>query len=203
LLEPAFIQLSSSPANLELKMSFSTAVPHSTAPRSNSATGISTESEFNPEWSPDLDPDDLRELQAAEQDPSKIVAKVPKESARLGYYSTLCLISNRMIGRSGSSQTKTGLLTVGLQIGSGIFTSASIVFLNTQSIGLSLILWVIGAIFALSVVIVFIELGLTIPRWPFGPNGEKMSTPRSGDALNYVCVHDKHTPDSKSNHDLF
>jgi hypothetical protein len=30
------------------------------------------------------------------------------------------------------------------------------------------------------------EFGLTIPRWPFGANGEKVSTPRSGDNLNYV-----------------
>jgi hypothetical protein len=152
--------------------------------------GIGTESEFGLQWSPDLDPDDLRELQAAQQDLSKIVAKLPKESARLGYYSTLCLISNRMIGKSGSSQTKTGLLTGGVRIGTGVFNSASIVFPNTQSIGLSLILWVCGAIFALAGVIVYIELGLTIPRWPFGPNGEKISTPRNGDALNYVCVHD-------------
>ncbi|OCK76766.1 hypothetical protein K432DRAFT_305642 [Lepidopterella palustris CBS 459.81] len=128
--------------------------------------GIGTESESDPEWSPDLDPDDLRELQAAQQDPSKIVAKLPKESARLGYYSTLCLIFNRLIGI-------------------GVFNSASVVFPNTQSVGLSLILWVCGAIFALAGVIVYIELGLTIPRWPFGPNGEKISTPRSGDALNY------------------
>ncbi len=64
---------------------------------------IGTESEFNPEWSPDLDPDDLRELQEAEQDPSKIIAKLPRESARLGYYSTVCLLFNRMIGRSQSS----------------------------------------------------------------------------------------------------
>ena len=64
---------------------------------------VGTKSGFDTEWSPDLDPDDLRDLQAAQQDPSKIIAKLPKESSRLGYYSTLCLISNRLIGRSVSS----------------------------------------------------------------------------------------------------
>jgi hypothetical protein len=49
---------------------------------------------------------------------------------------------------------------------------------------------VIGGIFSLAGIIVYIELGLSIPRWPFGPNGEKISTPRSGDALNYVSVPD-------------
>ena len=70
--------------------------------------------------------------------------------------------------------------------GTGIFNSASVVFVNTQSIGASLLLWVYGAVFALSGVVMYIELGLTIPRWPFGRNGEKISTPRSGDAMNYV-----------------
>jgi hypothetical protein len=35
---------------------------------------------------------------------------------------------------------------------------------------------------------VFVELGLTIPRWPFGNDGEKRSAIRSGDGLNYVSV---------------
>ena len=39
---------------------------------------------------------------------------------------------------------------------------------------------------SIAAVIVYIELGLTIPRWPFGPNGEKISTPRSGEAVNSV-----------------
>lgn len=54
--------------------------------------------EFSTEWSPDLDPADLRELQAAQLDPSKIISEIPKEAALMGYYSTICLIFNRMIG---------------------------------------------------------------------------------------------------------
>ena len=59
-----------------------------------------TEHPLDLDWVPELDPDDLRDLQAAEQDPSKIVVKLPKEDARMGYFSVLCLIFNRMIGRS-------------------------------------------------------------------------------------------------------
>jgi len=73
--------------------------------------------------------------------------------------------------------------------GTGIFNSASVIFTNTQSIGISLLLFGSGGIIALAGVIIYMELGLTIPRWPFGPNGEKISTPRSGDNLNYVCAH--------------
>lgn len=64
---------------------------------------IAANSEVEPdtEWKPDLDADDLLDLQAAQQDSSKIVSSLPRESNRLGYYSTVCLIFNRMIGLNG------------------------------------------------------------------------------------------------------
>ncbi len=74
--------------------------------------------------------------------------------------------------------------------GTGIFNSGAIIFSNTQSIGISLIFWLLGAILALAGVVVYVELGLTIPRWPFGADGEKLSTPRSGESLNYVSFQD-------------
>jgi len=143
-------------------------------------------------WAPELDPDDLRELQEAQENPSKIIARLPSEAARLGYFSSICLIFNRMIGKTSfhmgmPKATHWLCLTCVPPTGTGIFNSAAVVFTNTQSIGASLLLWVYGALFALSGVVIYIELGLSIPRWPFGPNGEKIATPRSGDAMNYVC----------------
>lgn len=81
------------PEQLDLKMVYIT------GSGSNAPIAASNESEFDAEWSPDLDPDDLYELQAAQQDPSKIISKLPSVSARLGYYSAVCLIFNRMIGK--------------------------------------------------------------------------------------------------------
>jgi hypothetical protein len=72
----------------------------STVFSSRAPIATNTDSEVDTEWSPELDPDDLLELQAAEQDPSQIITKLPKQSAGLGYYSTLCLMSNRLIGKS-------------------------------------------------------------------------------------------------------
>jgi hypothetical protein len=60
---------------------------------------VVTESNYEEEWSPDLDAEDLRELYEAEHNPSKIISSVPRDSNLLGYYSTLCLIFNRMIGK--------------------------------------------------------------------------------------------------------
>ena len=68
-------------------------------PKSGASTSVEDSTlQFSSEWSPDLDPDDLRELQAAQHDPTKIISELPKEAVRLGYYSTICLIFNRMIG---------------------------------------------------------------------------------------------------------
>jgi len=146
------------------------------------------DSEFSTEWSPDLDPDDLQELRAAQQDPTKIISELPREAVRMGYYSTICLIFNRMIGMSQYTPPVRAELIYTLLTGVGIFNSASAVFTNTQSIGLSLILWMIGSIICLAGLFVFVELGLTIPRWPFGHSGEKISALRSGDGLNYVSI---------------
>ncbi len=51
------------------------------------------------EWSPDLDEDDQRELREAEQDPGKFVSRFPRQENLLGYFSCVCLILNRMIGK--------------------------------------------------------------------------------------------------------
>lgn len=64
-----------------------------------SSSYVGNESNNDANWSPDLDPEDLLELQAAQNDPSKIVAELPKESARMGTFSAVCLVVNRMIGK--------------------------------------------------------------------------------------------------------
>ncbi|KAF4587714.1 putative high affinity methionine permease [Ophiocordyceps camponoti-floridani] len=48
-------------------------------------------------------------------------------------------------------------------IGTGIFSTPSIVFAATGSVGMSIILWLVGAIIALCGMSVFLEFGLAIP----------------------------------------
>jgi hypothetical protein len=86
---------------------------------------------------------------------------------------------------SRSPVDKADLLLITL-IGTGVFNSSSVVFADTQSIGASLMIWFYGCVVALTGVLVYNELGLTIPRWPIGDGGRKESTPRSGGELNYV-----------------
>ena len=68
--------------------------------------------------------------------------------------------------------------------GSGIFNSGFAVLRSTQSVGVALVLWFYGSLTAISGVILYIELGLVIPRYL--RNGVKISTPRSGGELPYV-----------------
>lgn len=69
-------------------------------PANVSTFTLDTDQTSDLEWSPGLDPGDLRDLREAEKHPEKIVLQMPKEAARLGYFSTVCLLFNRMIGTS-------------------------------------------------------------------------------------------------------
>ena len=122
------------------------------------------------DWVPGLDQADLDRLDQATADDSAIVDEIPVESASLGAFSVACLLFNRMIG-------------------SGVFNSSSVIFYNTQSIGASLLMWLYGAVTALSGVVLYIDLGLTIPRWEIR-KGTWISTPRSGAELVYVSKTD-------------
>lgn len=55
-------------------------------------------------------------------------------------------------------------LTVGLQIGSGIFSSPGVVTLNTGSIGSSLVVWLASGMLAWCGAASFAELGSAIPQ---------------------------------------
>jgi hypothetical protein len=45
--------------------------------------------------------------------------------------------------------------------------------------------WALGAVSAIAGILVYMELGLTIPIYRIG--GIEVSVPRSGGELNYVC----------------
>lgn len=59
------------------------------------------------------------------------------------------------------------------------------VYSYTQSLGISMAWWALGAVSAIAGILVYMELGLTIPIYRIG--GIEVSVPRSGGELNYVC----------------
>lgn len=82
-------------------------------------------------------------------------------------------------------------------IGSGIFVSPAIVLKTTGSPGISLLLWVVGGVVGMSALFVWLEFGLSIPKFellnraedgtPLG--GESMQcVTRNGGEKNYVGI---------------
>ncbi len=96
--------------------------------------------------------------------------------------------------------------------GSGIYVSPAIVLRHTGSVGASLLLWTLGVLLAMCGLMVFLELGLSVPKFqlPESPNdppreGERpfVNVPRNGGAKNYVssqieCMMSRPASDSAS-----
>lgn len=71
-------------------------------------------------------------------------------------------------------------------LGSGIFILPATIVQGTGSVGISLLFWAFGGIVSLAALLVWLELGLCIPR--FELNGNEVSVPRSGGEKNYVSA---------------
>lgn len=122
-----------------------------------------------------------REAQAAGN--AKYLSKNPTESQKLSPFSVACTVWNRCIG-------------------SGIFVAPAIVLKATNSPGVSLLLWALGAFVGLCGLLVWLELGLSIPRFRVprvgndlndNEDGAFTNVPRSGGEKNYL-EHIYHSP---------
>ncbi|KAK4693144.1 hypothetical protein P7C71_g4203, partial [Lecanoromycetidae sp. Uapishka_2] len=118
-----------------------------------------------------------------------------REAAHLGQ--TGILVQN------AADSQKLGPVTVGCTIlnrtiGSGIYVTPAIVLKSTNSVGISLLLWAFGAVAGNSALLVWLELGLSIPKFEVAdrdaaearPEGETKlePVPRNGGEKNYLCA---------------
>ena len=94
-----------------------------------------------------------------------IITEAPKQPFRLGFFSTSCLIINRVIG-------------------TGIFNSPGTVIRGTNSAGGAMLLWFVGCVYGLAGMYVYVEYGLNVPRYVI--DGIEQAVPRSGGDLHYV-----------------
>jgi len=120
--------------------------------------------EYFGQMEPHADPETLRRL-IETTNPDAIVTDAPKQPFRLGFFSTVCLIVNRVIG-------------------TGIFNSPGIVIRGTNSTAGAMLLWFAGTLFGLAGVHVYVEYGLNVPRYVI--DGIEQAVPRSGGDLHYV-----------------
>ena len=106
-----------------------------------------------------------RRIEHARSDRNTLLQDYASCSQKLGIFSTGCLLINRMIG-------------------TGIFETPKTVWMGTRSTSGALFMWCVGSLIAFSGLLVYLELGLTIPRYLV--RGEWRSVPRSGGEKNYV-----------------
>ena len=110
--------------------------------------------------------DDLRQrIEDAKRDRHILLQDYATSTEKLGIFSTSCLLINRMIG-------------------TGIFETPKSIWLGTGSVSASIFMWCAGTLMAFGGLLVYLELGLTIPRYLV--RGRWRSVPRSGGEKNYV-----------------
>ena len=97
--------------------------------------------------------------------PGTIINNVPKQTFRLGTWTVIALVLNRMIG-------------------SGIFSSPSTVIKGSGSTAVALLLWGAGAIIVSAGTYIMIELGLSIPR--YFVDGVEQAVPQNGGPVVFV-----------------
>ncbi|KAF8243120.1 amino acid transporter [Wilcoxina mikolae CBS 423.85] len=114
-----------------------------------------------------LDAEDVELLREAEENPDALVTDTPNDQ-KLKTFSVICIIVNRMIG-------------------SGIFSTPSTIVRATDSVPVALIFWIIGSLITFMALCVYLELGLSIPKYKLRGRGDRMvSVPRSGGEKNYL-----------------
>ena len=72
-----------------------------------------------------------------------------------------------------------------LNLGSGIFVTPAIVLKSTNSVGISILFWSVGAVIGMSALIVWLELGLSVPKYDLHSRG--LVEPRQGETT-LECV---------------
>ncbi|KAK5651815.1 hypothetical protein OQA88_11683 [Cercophora sp. LCS_1] len=97
----------------------------------------------------------------------RVTDRPPEGKGRLGPFSVVCLVLNRTIG-------------------SGIFVTPALVLSGTGTVGASLLLWAFGGLVATCGLLVWLELGLSLPLLPTGDDQQKRPVPRSGGEKNYL-----------------
>ncbi|KAA8898780.1 amino acid permease-domain-containing protein [Sphaerosporella brunnea] len=113
-----------------------------------------------------LDAEDQALLNEAKANPDALVTATP-DNQKLKTFSVVCIIVNRMIG-------------------SGIFSTAGTVVRGTDSVPIALVLWIVGALVTVMGLCVYLELGLSIPKYKLRGSDKMVSVPRSGGEKNYL-----------------
>lgn len=146
-------------------------------------------------------PDAQRRAEEAQK--HALIVHDPTDTQKIGWFTIICTLLNRMIGELNPTDNPYQIANVPTCLGSGIFVSPAIVLRGTGSVGASLCLWALGAVAGIAGLLVWLELGLSIPKFqpPDAVNGERhlICIPRNGGEKNYVRPSEKSNSNTNSN----
>lgn len=161
-------------------------------------------------------PPDEAAINRAATEKHTVIVHDPTDIQKIGSFTIVCTLLNRMIGELNPHKFDKPIHIANLptSLGSGIFVSPAIVLRGTGSVGASLCLWALGAVAAISGLLVWLELGLSIPKFrprdennPDGitpdevnDQGALVCFPRNGGEKNYVGLFKKRNKITIPNH---
>lgn len=151
-----------------------------------------------------LEDDDQRRVDQAmrevgtDRSGTRLLVLNASQKQRLGYWTVFCALVNRAIGTRLCFPIISGNRSLTWGLGTGVFITPAILLRATGSPGASLLLWSLGAITGMCSLLVWLEFGLSIPKFELqnrnddGSPAEGVSlqnVPRSGGEKNYVGYH--------------
>ena len=151
-----------------------------------------------------LEDDDQRRVDqamaevGADRSGTRLLVLNASQNQRFGFWTVFCALVNRAIGtRLFPDELWLSQLNK-WKLGTGVFITPAILLKALGSPGASLLLWSLGAITRMCSLLVWLEFGLSIPKFEL-PNRKDddapaegvslQNVPRSGGEKNYVGYH--------------
>ena len=125
---------------------------------------------------------------------TKLLVHKVTEHQKLGPVTVICTILNRTIG---NYPEQLAFLSANESVpGSGIYVVPAIVLKSTGSVGISILLWAFGGLVGMSALLVWLEMGLLVPKFevpdkdvtksPGEHDTAMQNVPRNGGEKNYL-----------------
>ena len=140
--------------------------------------------------------DQAREDVGADSSGTRLLVLNASHKQKLGFLTVVCTVINRAIGTRLYFPNPLWELQLNKwKIGTGVFVTPAILLKATGSPGASLLLWSLGAITSICSLLIWLEFGLSIPKYKLQNRNEDDSVaegfslqnvPKSGGEKNYV-----------------
>lgn len=130
--------------------------------------------------------DQAKDEVGADKSGTRLLVLNASQKQKLGFWAVVCTVINRAIGtRLYFPDLLWELQLNKWKLGTGVFVTPAILLKATGSPGASLLLWSLGAITSICSLLVWLEFGLSIPKFEL-PNRKEDDSPAEGVSLQNV-----------------